>query len=250
MREPIIAGNWKMNNNIEESEKLIIDLKALVKDVEGVEIVVAPPFTVLSIISSLLIGTNMKLAAQNMHFASSGAFTGEISSSMLSDAGCEYVILGHSERRSYFAETNDTVNKKIKAAFDNGLIPIVCVGESLAQREDEKTFEVIEVQLKEGLSNIPESCASGLVIAYEPLWAIGTGKTATKEQAQQVHAFIRKKLSTLFTEDIADSIRILYGGSVKPENVDALMSQSDIDGALVGGAALKAESFARIIKFE
>jgi triosephosphate isomerase len=250
MRKPIIAGNWKMNKNIEEAENLVINLKALVKNVENVGIVVAPPFTVLSIVSSLIIGTNIKLAAQNMHFESSGAFTGEISPDMLVDVECEYVIIGHSERREKFFETNDTVNKKIKAALKNSLTPIVCVGESLAQREKDKAFEVIEAQLKEGLDGISSSQAKELVIAYEPLWAIGTGKTATKEQAQQVHAFIRETLSSLFDAGVSDSTRILYGGSVKPENVDELMSQKDIDGVLVGGASLEAESFSRIVKFQ
>ena len=250
MRKPIIAGNWKMNKNIEEAESLVVNLKTLVKGVEDVEIVVAPPFTVLSIVSSLIIGTNIKLAAQNMHFASSGAFTGDISPDMLVDVGCEYVIIGHSERREKFFETDEMVNKKIKAALKSDLTAIVCVGESLAQREGNKTFEVIETQLKEGLDGISDSQAKELVIAYEPLWAIGSGKTATKEQAQQVHAFIREKLSSLFDSDTADLIRILYGGSVKPENVDELMSQKDIDGVLVGGASLKADSFSRIVKFQ
>lgn len=251
MRRPIIAGNWKMNNNTEESESLILGLKSLVKDVEDVEMIVAPPFTVLSIVSSILIGTEIKLAAQNMHYEESGAFTGEVSPSMLLDVGCEYVIIGHSERRMYFCETNDTVNKKINTALKNGLNPIVCVGESLAQRENGKAFDVIEEQLKEGLAGIDGAAnADKIVIAYEPIWAIGTGKTATKEQAQEVHVFIRKKLAELFGSDAANSIRILYGGSVKPENVDELMSQEDIDGALVGGAALKADSFARLVKFK
>ncbi len=250
MRRPIAAGNWKMNNNIDESEKLIVDLKALVKDVEDVEIVVAPPFTALSMVSSRLIGTNIKLASQNMHFESSGAYTGEVSVNMLVDVGCEYVIIGHSERRAYFAETNDTVNKKLKTAMNNDLTPIVCVGETLAQRESDKAFEVIEGQIKQGLSGISVEDAEKIVVAYEPIWAIGTGKTATKEQAQEVHAFIRKTLTAMFSDNAAAAIRILYGGSVKPENVDELMLQEDIDGVLVGGAALKAESFARIVKFQ
>lgn len=250
MRRPIAAGNWKMNNNIDESEKLVISLKALVKDVEDVEIVVAPPFTALSIVSSLLIGTNIKLAAQNMHYENSGAYTGEISPAMLTDVGCQYVILGHSERRMFFAETSDGVNKKAKAAFAHGIIPIVCCGESLEQRESEKTFVIIESQIKEGLTGIESAKASDLVVAYEPIWAIGTGKTATKEQAQEVHAFIREKLTEMFGRDAANLIRILYGGSVKPDNVDELMAQKDIDGVLVGGASLKDESFARIVKFQ
>jgi len=250
MRKPIIAGNWKMYNNIEESEKLVVELKALVKDVENVDIIIAPPFTALSQMSSLLIGTNIKLAAQNMYFEQKGAFTGEISPEMLTDIDCEYVIIGHSERRSYFNETNHLIQKKITAALKNKLIPILCIGESLAQREEGKTFEVIETQLKECLPKVDDSTAKGLIIAYEPIWAIGTGVTATKEQAQEVHAFCRKELTALFDKNVADSIRILYGGSVKPDNIDALMSQEDIDGALVGGAALNAESFARIVKFK
>jgi triosephosphate isomerase len=250
MRRPIAAGNWKMNNATDEAEKLIVELKPLVDGVEDVDIIVAPPFTVLTVVSALLIGTNIKLAAQNMHFEASGAYTGEISAAMLLDAGCEYVIIGHSERRAYFNETDDTVNSKIKAALKNDLLPIVCIGESLAQREEGKAFEVIETQLKEGLKDIDASQAASLIIAYEPIWAIGTGVTATKEQAQEVHAFARKKLNSLFGEDAAEKIRILYGGSVKPDNIDGLMGESDIDGSLVGGAALKAESFARIVKFK
>jgi len=250
MRRPIAAGNWKMNNATEEAQELLVALKPLVEDVEDVEVIVAPPFTVLSAVSSLLIGTNIKLAAQNMHYEDKGAFTGEISPKMLLDAGCEYVIIGHSERRAYFNETNDSVNKKAKKALEEKRTPIICIGESLAQREDGKAFEVIETQLVEGLSGISDEDAPTLIIAYEPIWAIGTGVTATKEQAQEVHAFARKKLSALFGEDVAKKIRILYGGSVKPENVDDLMGEDDIDGTLVGGASLKADSFARIVKFK
>jgi len=250
MRKPIIAGNWKMNNNLEESEKLVVDLKPLIKDVEDVEIVIAPPFTALSFISSLSIGTNIKLSAQNMHFEQKGAFTGEVSPAMLLDVGCEYVIIGHSERRMYFGESDKTVNKKIRAALESGLTPIVCVGESLEERENNETFKVIKTQLQEGLKERGASDGTKIVIAYEPIWAIGTGKTATKEQAEEVHKFIREKLSTIFSKEVAELMRILYGGSVKPDNIDELMSQNDIDGALVGGAALKAESFARIVKFK
>jgi len=250
MRKPVVAGNWKMNNIIEDAEKLVVELKALVGDVEDVEVIVAPTFTALSTTSSLIIGTNIKLAAQNMHYEQKGAFTGEVSPEMLSDVGCEYIIIGHSERRMYFAETNETVNKKIRAAFENSLTPIVCIGESLEQREADETLEVLRAQLSEGLKDIDAANADKLIVAYEPIWAIGTGKTASKEQAQEVHAFIRETLSNIFSDEAAAAIRILYGGSVKPDNVDELMSQDDIDGALVGGAALKADSFARIVKFE
>ncbi len=250
MRRPIVAGNWKLNGTLDDAEELVVALKNLVKDVEKVDIIIAPPFTVLSIISALLIGTNIKLAAQNMYFENSGAYTGEVSPVMLKDVGCEYVILGHSERRGYFAETSDIVNKKIKSAFANDLTPIMCIGESLEQREADLTFNVIETQLKEGLGGLENELAKNVIVAYEPIWAIGTGKTATKEQAQEVHAFIRGKLNDFFGKDVANAVRILYGGSVKPENVDELMSQKDIDGSLVGGASLKAESFARIVKFQ
>ncbi|MEK6726915.1 MAG: triose-phosphate isomerase [Deltaproteobacteria bacterium] len=249
MRKPVIVGNWKMNCTIPDALELVKRLKMMVSDVKGKEIVVAPPFTALSSVSKALVGSNMTLAAQNFYWEEKGAFTGEVSAEMLLDAGCDYVIVGHSERRQLFAETDEGVNKKVEAALSAGLIPIVCVGETLAERESDKTFSVIERQLTTGLRNVNISDSEELLIAYEPVWAIGTGKTATPEQAQEVHSYIRELLEKIFN-DAADDIRIIYGGSVKPENIDELMTEHDIDGALVGGASLKADLFARIVKFK
>jgi triosephosphate isomerase len=250
MRRPLIAGNWKMNNNREGSVELVSRLKEMISDVEQVEVVVAPPYTALGAVAEVIKGSPVFLSAQNSFWEESGAFTGEISPSMLKDIGCHYTIIGHSERRLYFGETNETVNKRIKAALNASLIPIVCVGETLEEREAEKTFAVIDQQIKEGLIDLSSKDMEKAVIAYEPVWAIGTGKTATPDQAQEVHHYIRQLIARIFDKEIADLIRILYGGSVKPENVDQLMAQEDIDGALVGGASLKADSFARIIKFK
>lgn len=249
MRKPIIAGNWKMNCTIPEALELVKRLKVMISDVKGLEIVIAPPFTALSPVSHALIGSNMTLAAQNLFWEGKGAFTGEISAEMILDAGCDYVIIGHSERRQFFAETDDSVNMKVKAALAGGLIPIVCVGETLAEREAGETFSIIERQLTNGLNDVRISSSEDLVIAYEPVWAIGTGRTATPSQAQEVHAYIRDLLKNLLGEAAGD-IRVLYGGSVKPENIDELMTEPDIDGALVGGASLKADSFARIVRFK
>ncbi|MDO8445977.1 MAG: triose-phosphate isomerase [Deltaproteobacteria bacterium] len=249
MRKPIIVGNWKMNCTIPEAFELVKRLKMMVSEVKGREIVIAPPFTALSSVSHALIGSNMTLAAQNLFWEGKGAFTGEISAEMILDSGCDYVIIGHSERRQFFAETDDSVNRKVKAALAGGLIPIVCVGETLAEREAGETFPVIERQLTNGLNDVRLSSSEDLVIAYEPVWAIGTGRTATPSQAQEVHAYIRGLLKNLLGEAAGD-IRVLYGGSVKPENIDELMTEPDIDGALVGGASLKADSFARIVRFK
>jgi len=249
MRKPIIVGNWKMNCTIPEALELVKRLKVMVSDVKGLEIVIAPPFTALSPVSHALIGSNMTLAAQNLFWEEKGAFTGEISAEMILDAGCDYVIIGHSERRQFFAETDDSVSRKVRAALAGGLIPIVCVGETLAEREAGETFPVIERQLTNGLNDVKVSSSEDLVIAYEPVWAIGTGRTATPSQAQEVHAYIRGLLKNLLGEAAGD-IRVLYGGSVKPENIDELMIEPDIDGALVGGASLKADSFARIVRFK
>ncbi len=249
MRKPIIAGNWKMNCTIPEALELVKRLKVMVSDVKGLEIVVAPPFTALSSVSHALIGSNMTLAAQNLFWEGKGAFTGEISAEMILDAGCDYVIIGHSERRQFFAETDDSVNRKVKAALVGGLIPILCVGETLRERETGETFQVIERQLTNGLKDVSIPDSEDLVIAYEPVWAIGTGRTATPSQAQEVHAYIRGLLKNVLGE-AAEDIRVLYGGSVKPENIDELMTEPDIDGALVGGASLKADSFARIVRFK
>jgi triosephosphate isomerase len=250
MRIPVIAGNWKLNNNREESVELVSRLKEMISDVEQVEVVVAPPYTALCSVADVIKGSNIFLSAQNTFWEESGAFTGEISPSMLKDIGCQYTIIGHSERRLYFGETNETVNKRLKAAISASLTPIVCVGETLEEREAEKTFAVIDQQIKEGLIDLSSHDMERAVLAYEPVWAIGTGKTATPDQAQEVHHYIRQLIARIFDKEIADQIRILYGGSVKPENVDQLMAQEDIDGALVGGASLKADSFARIIKFK
>lgn len=249
MRTPVIAGNWKLFKTIGEATGMVNDLKPLVAAAKGIEIVVAPPFTALSRVADALAGSNVHLAAQDCYWEEEGAFTGEVAPKMLRDAGCSHAIIGHSERRLYFGETDATVNKKVKAAINAGLTAIVCVGETLAERETNKTFSVIESQVRGGLEGLPPEALSKVIIAYEPVWAIGTGKTASDAQAQEVHAFIRSLLARCFGQDSADGMRILYGGSVKPDNVKGLMTQPDIDGALVGGASLKAESFAAIVNF-
>ena len=249
-RRPVIAGNWKMNKTVGETVELLRSLKPLIAGQEKVEVVVAPPFTALYAAGRELQGSAIGLAGQNLHWEEKGAFTGEISPGMLKEAGCGYVIIGHSERRQYFGETDETVNRRIKAALSHGLIPIFCVGETLAERESGRTFSVIERQLGGGLAGFDGAAALKIIVAYEPVWAIGTGKTATPDQAQEVHRFIRTKLGERFTPETADQIRIQYGGSVTPENVRALMSQADIDGALVGGASLKPDSFAKIVRFD
>ncbi len=248
MRTPVIAANWKMHKTTEETREFITAFVPMVEDVQDVEIVIAPPFTSLAVAAKFLKGTNVKLAAQNLFWEEKGAFTGEISPVMLKDVDCEYVIVGHSERRQYFGETNETVNKRIKAAHDVGLNVIMCVGETLEERESGKTFDVLKTQLVGGLKDI--QAHDMLVIAYEPVWAIGTGKTASPEQAQEAHQFIREQLANIFDDETAGQIRILYGGSVKPENVASLMAQQDVDGGLVGGASLKPESFAKIVRFK
>ncbi len=245
MRIPVIAANWKMNKKIDEAQAFLDEFIPLVWNERNVEIVIAPPFTALYTMANLLKITNIRLAAQNVFYEEKGAYTGEISPSMLTDIGCSDVIVGHSERRSYFGETDAIVNKKIVAARKNGLRLIFCIGESLAEREAGKTFDVLKRQVNDGLEGIsPEA----LVIAYEPVWAIGTGKTATPDQAQEAHEFIRKTLSGIYG-GTADELRILYGGSVTPDNIDVLMACPDVDGALVGGASLKADSFAKIVKY-
>jgi len=249
MRTPVIAGNWKLFKTIAEATGMVNELKPLVAGTTGVEIVVAPVFTALSRTAEALSGSNVRLAAQDCYWEEEGAFTGEVAPKLLADAGCSHVIIGHSERRQYFGETDETVNKKAKAAIAAGLTAIVCVGETLVEREDDRTFWVIEAQLRGGLDGFSGDQLAKSVIAYEPVWAIGTGKTASDAQAQEVHAFIRSLISKIFGQPVADAIRILYGGSVKPDNVKGLMSQPDIDGALVGGASLKADSFAAIANF-
>ncbi|MEW6614530.1 MAG: triose-phosphate isomerase [Thermodesulfobacteriota bacterium] len=249
MRKAVIAGNWKMNKTVSEAVDLISNLKGLVSDVTDLEIVVAPPFLAIYHVAQEVKGSNIHVSAQDVFWEEEGAYTGAVSPKMLLDIGCEYVIIGHSERRQYFSETDETVNKKIKSSLQHGLIPIFCVGETLQQREAGETFNIIETQIKSGLSGFSPSDMEDVIIAYEPVWAIGTGRTATGEQAEEVHSSIRKLLKEIY-KDTADSIRILYGGSVKPDNIDGLMAKPNIDGALVGGASLKADDFARIVKYQ
>ena len=249
-RQPIIAGNWKMNKTSTEAHDLAAKLIPLVADVQDREIILAPPFTALRTVGGAIKGTNMALSAQNLFWEDKGAYTGEISAEMLLDLGCRYVIIGHSERRRYFGETDDTVNKKTHHALKKGLLPIVCVGESLSEREAGKANEVIERQLLGAFKGMTADAMLKIIIAYEPVWAIGTGKTATPEQAEDVHEFIRRKIGTMYSSDIADPLRIQYGGSVTPQNVSSLMAMPDIDGALVGGASLNPESFAALVKFK
>lgn len=248
MRTPIVIANWKLNKTVGEAVRFASALRDTVSVVDGVEIVVAPAFTALSSVSSALGESNIHLAAQDVFWEDNGAFTGEVSPAMLKDVDCEYVIIGHSERRQYFGETNDSVNKKVKAALSSDLKPIVCVGESLEDREAGRTESVIDDHVRNGLAGIPPDALLSTVIAYEPVWAIGTGVTATPDQAQLAHLFIRSLLSELYSVDLAAAVRIQYGGSVKPENTSELMAQPDVDGALVGGASLEVESFAQIVK--
>lgn len=247
MRIPIIAGNWKMNNTISEGRQLIEDIKALELN-SDVEAVVCVPFTFLSEAKNLVKDTNIKLGGQNMHYESQGAFTGEISPYMLKEIGVDYVIIGHSERRQYFNETDESVNKKIKKALEVGIKPILCVGESLEERENSIHERVVKNQVLKGLMGLKAEDLKDLVIAYEPIWAIGTGKTASSDDANKMLSFIRGVVKDEFGP-IAEEIRLQYGGSVKPSNVSELMNKSDIDGALVGGASLKAEDFAALVNF-
>jgi len=248
MRKTIIAGNWKMNNNHEQAGALVQELIEKVNDVEDVEIVVCPPFTSLSAVHDLVDNTNIGLGAQNMHWEEKGAFTGEVSANMLLTLGCRYVILGHSERRTYFHETDEIVARKTQAAIKAGLTPIVCVGETLEERESGVTESVIKKQVEGSLQSLSADEFNGTVLAYEPVWAIGTGLTATSDQAQEVHSFIRGLIVNIFGDDIATVTRIQYGGSMKPGNAGELLSMKDIDGGLIGGAALDAGSFEGIIR--
>jgi triosephosphate isomerase len=250
MRKPIIVGNWKMYKSIGQAIELANGLKREFFQIEpeDIDIVLCPVYTCLSEVAEVIANSNISLGGQDVYWLDEGAFTGEVSAPMLKDAGCSYVVIGHSERRQFFGETNETVNKKVKAVLKHGLTPIVCVGESLAQREANKTFEVLADHVQNGLVGLNEEEVSKIVIAYEPVWAIGTGKTATSAQAQEAHKYIRDLLVKLYNQDIADGIRIQYGGSVKPENIEEIMAQPDVDGALVGGASLKVESFSEIIK--
>jgi triosephosphate isomerase len=248
MRKPLMAGNWKMNKTVAEAVSVVKALKSSIADVTDVEVLICPTFTALYAVNNEAKDSNINIGAQNLFWETKGAFTGEISPAMVKDTGCSYVLIGHSERRQYFSETDETVNKKTKAALVAGLIPVICIGETLKEREQNITFKVIEKQIKEGFDGLTPQQAATIVIAYEPVWAIGTGKTATPDQAQEVHAFTRKVYSQMYG-DASQKVRILYGGSVNPTNVSDLMKQPDIDGGLVGGASLEAESFTKLVKY-
>jgi len=249
MRKPVIAGNWKMNKTISEALELVNELKSRVADVEDVTVVVCPTFLCVKSVADALKDSNIRVGAQNMFWETSGAYTAEVSGEMLLEAGAEYVIIGHSERRQYFGETNETVNKKVKKALALGLKPIVCVGETLEDREAGNTEKIVDDHLTNGLAGISADDMKKVIVAYEPVWAIGTGKTASPEQAQEVHAFIRNRIAELWDNETAEAVVIQYGGSMKPENVKELLAQKDIDGGLIGGAALKADSFEALAKF-
>ena len=249
-RRPLLAGNWKMYTTAPEAQQLAAAVAKAANKVSGRDVMVAPPYTAMAAVSTILSDTGVILGAQNVHWEEQGAFTGEISAPMLKDLGCSMAIVGHSERRHVFGETDFMINRRITGAMQFGLIPVFCIGETLEQREAGQTLKVLEDQVRAGLAGTELADGGQIVVAYEPVWAIGTGKTATESQAQEVHSFIRSLLADIYEKDIAAQIRILYGGSVKPENIDILMQQNDIDGALVGGAALKAEMFERIICFQ
>ena len=246
-RKYFIAGNWKMNKTAAEAVVLINEINAKAGSQTKVDVAVCPTFTALDAASKALKGSTVKLGAQNMYTKESGAYTGEIAANMLKEFDCAYVILGHSERREYFKECDCFINEKVKAVLANGMKPILCVGEKLEEREGGKTIEVVSGQVIKGMADVSKEDAKNVVIAYEPVWAIGTGKTATPEMAQEVHAQIRKDLTDLYGADVAEDMQILYGGSMKPENAPALLAQKDIDGGLIGGAALKADSFCALI---
>lgn len=249
-RKPLIAGNWKMYKTVSQA---VETAQALLKQVAGVsdpEIMIAPHHVALNPVGEVLKGSQVSLGGQNLFWEKEGAYTGEVSGQMLVSAGCRYAIIGHSERRQYFGETDETVNKRMRAALEAGLIPVLCVGESESQREEGKTENVLDRQVRNGLKDFLSDDLKELVVAYEPVWAIGTGKTATREQAQEAHAFIRELFSRIFSNNLAQSLRILYGGSVKPDNIADLMEMNDVDGALVGGASLKADSFAGIVRYK
>ena len=249
-RKPLIAGNWKMFKTCSEAVETARQLVDLVKDTQHTEVMIAPTFTALAPVSDVLKKSPVSLGAQNLYWEKEGAFTGEISAPMLISAGCTHVIIGHSERRQYFGETDEAVNKKIGAAIENQLIPVFCIGETEAERDANETFSVLDKQVTKGLNDHLLENLKTLVIAYEPVWAIGTGKTATTEQAQEAHAYIRGVVQKTFGDALAGSVRILYGGSVKPGNVNELMAMPDLDGALVGGASLDAASFSQIVNFK
>ena len=248
LRKKLIAGNWKMNKTSADAVSLVREIVAAVGKLHDVEVVVCPPYTSLESVARELEGSALKLGAQNMHPEPGGAYTGEVSADMLRALFTSYVILGHSERRSYFKETNTFINQKVLAALKNQLKPILCVGETLQERETGATLKIVQTQVEQGLQGVSKEIATNVVIAYEPVWAIGTGKVATTAQAQEVHAFIRSLLTMLFGEPIAQKIRILYGGSMKPANAPELLAQQDIDGGLIGGASLEARSFLDLIQ--
>lgn len=250
MRTPMIAGNWKLHKTIDEAVSLVNELKPAVAGNNAVEVVVGPVYTALGKVAEAAAGSNIKVAAQNCYPEPSGAFTGEVSAPLLKDVGCDYVIIGHSERRQIFGESDELINSKAHALAETGLGTIFCIGETLEERESDQMFDVLRRQVRFGLKNLSAEQMKSVVIAYEPVWAIGTGVTASDEQAQEAHAFVRALVGELYDAQTADATRILYGGSVKPGNVDGLMSQPDVDGALVGGASLKADDFARIVNFQ
>lgn len=247
MRTPFVAANWKMHKTVGDALAYAAALRRRVEPVRGVEVVVAPPFTALHAVAGALAGSGVGVAGQNLHAEPQGAFTGEVSAGMLREAGAGYAIIGHSERRHLCGETDAAVNAKLRAAAGAGLVPIVCVGETLAERESKRTFDVLDRQIEAGLAGLSAAQAGVLVVAYEPVWAIGTGRNATPDQAQEAHAYIRRRLAGALGESVADARRIIYGGSVKPANAGALAAQPDVDGALVGGAGLDAASFAEIV---
>ncbi|MBU3758990.1 MAG: triose-phosphate isomerase [Candidatus Omnitrophica bacterium] len=247
MKKPFIAGNWKMFKTVSEAVSLVQTIKAGVSHKTDCDIVVCPPFTALSAVSKTLEDSSIDLGAQNMHFESEGAFTGEVSPLMLKDVRCRYVVLGHSERRQHFKEDDALINKKVKTAVKYSLVPILCIGETLAERESRQFFEVVKKQFDESLQGLTGEDVSKIVLAYEPVWAIGTGQTATPEQAEQMHSYVRRLLNEKYGNEIASRVPILYGGSVKPDNIGQLMRKPNVDGALVGGASLKAETFTQII---
>jgi triosephosphate isomerase len=249
-RKIIMAGNWKMHKTVDESVTLVEQLRSSLEDVVDREILVCPPFTALDAVGKALQGSNIEVGGQNLYPSEEGAYTGEISPTMLLDVGCRYVILGHSERRQYFQEGDQFVNQKLKVALEYGLKPILCVGETLEQRGEGRQKTVVSMQMERGLHEIPTEAMEDVAIAYEPIWAIGTGHTATLGQADEMHAMIRNNLSGLYGDEVAREVCIMYGGSVKPGNVDELMAQPEVDGALVGGASLNAESFARIVRYQ
>ena len=247
MRTPFIAGNWKMYKTVAETVRYVKELRGLVKDVADVEIVVAPPFPALHAAAEAARNSNVAIAAQDLHWEREGAFTGEVSAPMLAESGAELAIIGHSERRTHFGETDATVNRKVAAAFATGLTPIVCIGETLDQRERGETFEVLDRQIRGGLDGVTAERLAQFVIAYEPVWAIGTGRNATPEQAAEAHGHIRQRLRQWFGAEAAELCRVIYGGSVKPDNIRDLITQPDVDGALVGGASLDVQSFVEIV---